>query len=341
MNKLKIDKKTIVTFLLTFVIATALLLPVRVLANKFTQQTIFNPSEGYVLKEDMKKVPVDPSSPFYEAFSNENRFNFLLLGVADKNTDTIMVVSYETEKQSIDIVSIPRDTYYPRSGYKNYVYNKINSIYRTEDIVGLATAVSEKLYGMPIDYYVIIEYEDIKKIMDVIGGVTVNVPFHMRYDDPVADPPLRIDIPAGEQLIDASNVEQYLRFRHGNPGYRSYFNGDLGRIQAQQEFVKLVMKKCLTAGNIGKVAKVALQNVQSDITYQAVSRLAKLAMGGLSMDNVNSHRLPGNDTTINGLSFWVPDDKEIYTMLQEMLIPSQDELNSESAVSGAATTDQQ
>ncbi len=340
MNKLKIDKKTIIAFLLTFVIATSVLLPVRAIANKVTQQTVFNPSEGHVLKEDMQKVPVDSSSPFYEAFSNKNRFNFLLLGVAEKNTDTIMVASYETEKQSIDIISIPRDTYYPRSGYKNYAYNKINSIYKTEDIVGLATAVSEKLYGMPIDYYVIVEYEDIRKIMDAIGGVTVNVPFHMKYDDPTADPPLHIDIKKGEQLIDSSNVEQYLRFRHGNPGYQSYFNGDLGRIQAQQEFVKLVMKKCLTVGNIAKVAKVTLQNVQSDITYQAVTRLAKLAASGLSVDNVNSHRLPGNDKTINGLSFWVPDDKEIYSMLQGILIPVQDEVSSGSAVSGAAVTQQ-
>ena len=204
---IQFDKKAIISFALAFVIAVGAMVPIRSWIASLGEKTVFNPVEGQILEEVMEKVDVDPSSPFYDVFSKGDRVNFLLLGLADGNTDTIMVASYDTVNQKVDIISVPRDTYYARSGYKSYAYNKINSVYRTEGIVGIATAVSELLYGLPINYYVIVEYDDIRKIMDAIGGVYVDVPFRMKYDDPYADPPLHIDIPQGNVKIDSGNVE--------------------------------------------------------------------------------------------------------------------------------------
>lgn len=332
MNNSILNKKTITFFLIAFLIAVIVLTAVRIIIGNVGEQTIADPG-GEILKDDMTPVEVDPSSPFYEAYKNPNRVNFLLLGAADRNTDTIMVASYDTENQKVDIISVPRDTYHQRDGYSSFAYNKINSVYRTDGVVGIAEAVSELLYGMPINYYAVVEYDDIRKVMDTIGGVYVDVPFRMKYDDPYADPPLHIDIPAGNVKIDSSNVEQYLRFRHGNPGYQSYFNGDLGRIQAQQEFVKIVIAECLKAKNITDVARVALQNVQSDITYAAVAQLATKALNGLSSGSVATYRLPGYDATLHSLSFWMPDDTKVFEMLETILLPAQDITTSEGALS--------
>ncbi|MCQ2553095.1 MAG: LCP family protein [Clostridia bacterium] len=329
---IKFDKKTITCFALAFVIALVAMTGLRVFIGEKAEETIFEHG-GEILNPDEQQSLVDTSSPFYREYTNKNRINFLLMGLADKNTDTIMIASYETEKQTIDIISIPRDTFYARDGYSNYAYNKVNSVYRTENVTGVAKACSDLLYGMPIHYYAIVEYDDIRKVMDVIGGVEVDVPFHMKYDDPTAVPELHIDIKAGKQLITSKNVEQYLRFRHGNPGYKSYFNGDLGRIQAQQEFVKLVLAKCLKASNITEVAKVALQNVQSDITYAAVAQLATKALNGLSVDSVTTNRLPGYDAMLHNLSFWMPDDSKVFEMLQGILNPETEEITSSGAVS--------
>lgn len=340
MQNKKFDKKSIPTFLISLIIAVAVFVGIRVLIADLGEKTIFNPDEGEILAKDWKPpVNVDKSSPFYEEFSDPNRINLLLLGLATGNTDTIMLATYDTEDQTVDIISIPRDTYYARSGYTSYAYNKINSVYRTDGVSGIATAVSEILYGIPIHYYAIVEYEDIKKVMDAIGGVYVDVPFRMKYDDPYADPPLHIDIPKGNVLIDSSNVEQYLRFRHGNAGYQSYFNGDLGRIQVQQEFVKLTLKKCLQLDNITDVAKVVLQNVQSDITYTAAISLVKNALSGLSADSITSQRIPGKDALLHKLSFWMPDDTEVYSMLEGIFHINEtveEQVTSEGAISGAA-----
>jgi len=322
MKKIKFDKKAINVFVVFFAVALVVSTVICYAKGTLEEKTVFNPLDGHILANELPRIEVDNGSPFYEVFKDDSRVNALILGLADGNTDTIMLASYDTANQKVDIISIPRDTYYSRTGYKSYAYNKINSVYKTEGIVGIAKAVSETLYGFPINYYAIVEYDDLKEIVDAVGGVYVDVPFRMKYDDPYADPPLHIDIPEGRVLIDSSNVEQYLRFRHGNTGFKSYYNGDIGRIQTQQEFLKLLIKKCLQLNNITDVAKVVLQNIQSDITYASAINLAKSAVSGLSIENVTTQKIPGAEAILHNLSFWMPNDTEVYNMLVEMLLPS-------------------
>lgn len=106
---------------------------------------------------------------------------------------------------------------------------KINAAYGAEGIIGTANSVSDVLYGIPINYYAVVDYDSVKTIVDGIGGVPVNVEKAMKYDDPMDKPPLHINIPAGEQVLDGEHAIQYLRYRKG------YREGDIGRVKAQQE----------------------------------------------------------------------------------------------------------
>ena len=310
----KVNKKVIIIAVAVFVLATAALTLLRGGEDgEIFDIPIFEQSETR-LSEDMTPIVVDESSPFYEEFKSKDRVNVLLLGVNQGMTDVIMVCSYDMGNQYVNLISIPRDTFYYRPGWEaNYAGNKINAIYHSEGVVPLAEAVSAILYGMPLHYYAVVEYEDIEKVMDVIGGVEVNVPFDMIYDDPTDTPPLHIRIYAGEQTIDSSNVMEYLRYRKG------YRNGDIGRIQVHQEFVKKVLKECLKAGNILDVAKVAVENVESDITYSMAISVGTKATK-LSGDSINSYVLPGTDAMIQGFSFWQPNEEGIQTMLKEICL---------------------
>ena len=308
----KINKKIIIIAIAVFAVATAALTMLRGGEDgEIFDIPIFEQSETK-LSEDMTPIVVDETSPFYESFKSKDRVNLLLLGVNQGMTDVIMVCSYDMENQYVNLVSIPRDTFYYRPGWEaNYAGNKINAIYHSEGIAPLAEAVSSILYGMPLHYYAVVEYEDIEKVMDVIGGVEVNVPFDMIYDDPTDTPPLHIRIYAGDQIIDSSNVMQYLRYRKG------YRNGDIGRIQVHQEFVKKVLKECLKAGNILDVAKVAVENVESDITYSMAISVGTKATK-LHGDSMNSYVLPGTDAMIQGFSFWQPNEAGVQEMLEEI-----------------------
>ena len=318
---MKLDKKTLLTFLLIFVLCTGVMVPLRHLFATTADMTPFEAEER--LLDQMTPIVVDESSPFFEVFSSKDRVNFLLVGISDGMTDTLMVASYDMVNQYINMISMPRDTFYFRPGYSPYAANKINAIYNSQGIVPLAEAVSTLLYGMPLHYYALVEYSDIRKVMDVIGGVTVNIPFHMKYIDTTKGKELYIDIPQGDQTIDSSNVIEFLRFRKTNPafarqGYKSYSEGDIQRIRTQQEFVRAVLAECFKLGNLKDVARVTLQNVESDLTFAMAAKLAVKAMSGLSSENVTAYTLPGAPKLMHELSFWVADEEGVGDMLREI-----------------------
>ncbi len=336
-KKLILQKITIRNFVIVFLIALIAFSAVRVGAHNFANKAVFHGTTdnggdapktdtAVSLLKDMTPIAVDEGSSFYELFQTQQRVNVLCLGVNEGMTDTIMLISYDMENQKIDIISVPRDTYYFRGkGFISYAHHKINAIYSSQGVVRLAEVVSEILYGMPIHYYAIVEYNDVKAVMQVIGGVEMNIPFHMKYDDTTRGHELHVDIPAGIQTIDAGNVMEFLRFRKGSPGYSGYPDGDIQRQSVQQEFVKKVLKKCLSAGNLSQVSKTALENVESDMTYGMAAKIALRAMSGLSGDSINSYMLPGYPDTIQELSFWVPYESEIQAMLDGIYKPAPEE----------------
>jgi LCP family protein required for cell wall assembly len=203
-------------FLIWLVFFTVILLPITYSLNKIGGTRIFAGTEN--LMGELHTI-VDPESPFFEAFRDSQRVNILLLGINDGLSDTIMLGSYDMKNQRVDVISVPRDTYYDRKEATTAATYKINAIYRKGSAVGTAKAVSQVLMGMPIHYYAVVSYEGIGEMVNSVGGVPMDIPFHMHYVDPSDDPPLYIDIPKGPTIIDSGNVQQFLRFRKGSKGY--------------------------------------------------------------------------------------------------------------------------
>lgn len=306
-------KTFIKQFILWFLIFTVIFVPAKYFFDRIGGIRVFQGNENLMKEMD---TLVDPRSPFFEAFQDSQRVNILLLGVNDGLSDTIMLGSYDMKNQHVDVISIPRDTYYDRPEADSPAARKINAIYRNGTAVGTAEAVSDLLMGIPINYYAVVSYKGIGKIVDSIGGVPLEIPFHMYYKDPTDKPPLFIDIPEGPTIIDSSNVEEYLRFRKGSPGYPSYPEGDIGRVKAQQEFVKSAFKESLGFG-LPKVAKTVLKNVDSDLNLSmAIKITAKAA--GLSGEDIETYLTPGEPGTKNGASYWWVDEEGIEDMLMEI-----------------------
>ena len=271
----------VATFLLLFVLFTALLVGGRTMLNSFADINPFVEAEEVVALETL----IDEDSPFFETYKNSNKVNVLLLGINGGMTDTIMLVSFDMDLKKVDVISIPRDTYYHRPGYESAAEMKINAAYRKEAI-NTARAVSDVLLGMPINYYAVIEYDGVENIVDSMGGVPINIPFDMEYRDPYDTPPLVINIPEGQQTLDGEHAVQFLRFRHG------YTEGDIGRVKAQQEFVKSAFKQSL-GFDLPKVANTVFKNVESDITLGTALKIATKAMG-ISGESITTYMMPNN-----------------------------------------------
>lgn len=241
--------------------------------------------------------------------SNMKRFNILMVGLEKYRTDTIMLISYDTENKTTDIISLPRDTYLPRDDEDSPEFKKINAVYIEEGIEGLTLRV-EELLGIPVEKYAVIDYEAVIACVELIGGVEVNVPFHMEYSDPYDDPPLHIDIPEGLQVLDGQQSLKFLRYRKG------YDNQDLGRIEAQQQFITAAVKKSLGL-QLPALIKEAYSHVDTNVDILDLINLAS-DLVGFSADNINVNTLPGMESPLEGLSFFIPDEDGIKELVYSL-----------------------
>lgn len=232
-----------------------------------------------------------------------------MVGLEGYRTDTIMVASYDIEKKKADLISVPRDTYFPRDVNDSPDLKKINSVYVKEGIEALVADV-EEILGMPIDKYVIVDYEAVIACVNLLGGVEVNVPFHMVYSDPYDDPPLNIDIPEGNQLLNGEQSLKFLRYRKG------YDNQDLGRINAQQQFIKSGLKKALGL-KLPSLIKEAYSHVETNVKITDLLFMTDDIVG-FSTDNITLTTMPGIETPLEGLSFYIPDKEGIKNVVEGM-----------------------
>ncbi|MBK5252752.1 MAG: LCP family protein [Peptostreptococcaceae bacterium] len=248
------------------------------------------------------ETDVDAETPLEKAVKASRRVNVLLLGLEGYRTDTIMLASFDPDNGKLDIVSIPRDTYYYRSGYDDADQKKINAAYGHGGAQQVMAAVSDIL-NVPVHEYVKVTYSGIERIVDSIGGVEVNVPIKMDYDDIYAEPELHIHFEEGVQTLRGDNAIEYLRFRKNNDG-AGYQNGDLGRIEAQQEFLKSAAKNILSF-KLPVVANTMFQYIKTDMSLPDILYYAKSAVG-MTRNDINTYRISGRVANM-GLSYFLHD----------------------------------
>jgi LCP family protein required for cell wall assembly len=312
-------------FVVSFLLLTLLLTPLGLMFHNVGDIQLLGGEEN--LMKDMPKF-IDANSPFFEAFQDSQRVNVLLIGTNKNMTDTMILVSYDMKAQHVDLISIPRDTYYPLPGYNDPASKKINAIFYRDKVLGTASAVSDLLLGMPIHYYALVDYDGVANIVDAMGGIPMNIPFQMTYNDPYDTPPLHIDIAEGQQVLDGQHAVEFLRYRHG------YRDGDIGRITAQQEFMKSAFKQMLSL-KLPAITSTIIENVDSDISIGMAAKIGAKAVG-LSGDAIQTYTLPGTPGLSESISFWFADTEKTAAMINEIY-----SIKPTAETSGAAdTTDQ-
>lgn len=259
---------------------------------------------------------------------NLGEFKCLILGISTDQagvdlTDTIMVASYNPNTQKATLLSIPRDTYTGKNAAKATAYEKINSLYSRKHRPDETLAAVNEITGLDIQYYVVVQTEALIKLVDVIGGVTFNVPIDMKYDDPTQD--LHIDLKAGEQLLDGDKAEQLVRFRHNNNGTsypEEYGDNDTGRMRTQREFIMQVIKQTAKPENIfkiGEILDVAEKYVITNIDFGVAKDYVPYAVE-FNTENLLTATLPGTNTNKNTAATWVfiYDKKQTASLIQEL-----------------------
>lgn len=213
--------------------------------------------------QDFKSLVSPFSQKSFLSGQEAGRINILLMGAAgEKNpggnlTDTVMVMSLDTKNNKISLLSLPRDLYVNIPDTKTYA--KINSLYKiglNKNIgTDLIKQAVEQITGLTINYYMAVDFDAFKKIIDDISGINVMVArdiLDQRYPGPNYSYET-FSLSKGFHALDGATALKYVRERHDDP------QGDFGRALRQQQVIQAVKSKLFSTQTLFNV--VALNNI--------------------------------------------------------------------------------
>ena len=260
----------------------------------------------------------DQNTSSTDEFIKGGRQNILLLGM-DAGTigakeehnrhrsDTIIVVSLDKKNKDVKILSIPRDTRIKIGGYGIQKINAATAFGGPD----LAVKTVKDFLGVPIHNYVAVKLSSFRNIVDVLGGVEIDIKERMKYTDPVGN--IYIDLHPGQQLLDGDKAEQFVR-------YREYPDADVGRVKAQQQFMEALIDKALRPATILKLPKiidVVQENVETDIQPLEFASLANFGRQ-IKQDDIKMYIIPGEGKYISGTSYFLPFQNQMNEMIDEI-----------------------
>lgn len=292
-----------------------------------------------------------------DLFSNvKERTNFLILGVdgsgeSGARTDFMMAGCFNSKTKRISFISIPRDTYVVMPEERRQILKneklwtpsdgamKINEVaHYAGEKYGTEFAVKqvEELLNIEIEYYVKIDLDAFKYLIDEVGGVEFDVPQRMIYDDP--EQKLHIDLQAGLQTLNGAQSEGVIRYRKSNssgPKSPGYAMGDLQRVKVQQDFMKALTSQIFSSdkimGNADALIKTAYKYLKTNVPITDVPKYLKY-LTAINTDNIDTCTLPG--VALDGSPYYyMPDGLAISEVVDDIYYSSgDDEVKEESSV---------
>ena len=286
---------------------------------------------GVAVQEVTEEVPQDvaPEAKPIPVQAGQ-RINILALGLDDDRlrSDTMLLVSIDPETKKAAILQIPRDTRALLAG--KGTYEKINGAYAfgvgdkqfPANLRALKTV--EDLLDVSIHYTVVIDLDGFRQLIEGIGGITVDIPAKMDYDDPTQD--LHIHFEPGPKELTGQQALEFVRWRGNNDG-TGYPDGDLGRIRTQQTFLGLVLDKMMRPANLLSLPTqmVTLSKyVKTTVESSRMLELAKLA-ATIDRKNIEIATLPGTDAYLldphenKQLSYYLADPQATRQLVDRLI----------------------
>ncbi|MGQ9516789.1 MAG: LCP family protein [Anaerolineae bacterium] len=265
----------------------------------------------------------------------QKRINILLLGIDQRpdetgpfRTDTMIVVTIDPETGAVGMLSIPRDLWVPIPGYGE---NRINTAHFLGDLhkyPGGGPALAKKTvsynFGFPVHYYVRVNFEGFRRLIDMIGGVDIDVPYEIR-DDQYPDENYGYDplyIPAGRIHMDGALALKYARTRKAD--------SDFQRARRQQQIILAVKDKVLSLNllpsllpKIPELLRTLSDSIQTDIPTEELIQLARLVRD-LDTEHIKTvvidETMTAPQTTPTGAYVLLPIREQIRPVIDDLFL---------------------
>jgi LCP family protein required for cell wall assembly len=224
-------------------------------------------------------------------------------------SDTMLLIRIDPSDNSVNLLSIPRDTQVEIPGVG---VTKINQANASGGPLLARETVSQTLNGIEIDRYVRVSTEAFRELVDTLGGVDVYVPAPMKYTDNTQK--LKIDLKQGWQTLDGKKAEQFARFRQDA-------NGDIGRVQRQQALIKALRSKLanpIVITQVPNLVRLMQKYIDTNLTMEEMLALANLGLR-LDKDGFKQVLLPGRFSGREEFqsSYWIMDPQGRDRVMQE------------------------
>lgn len=221
-------------------------------------------------------------------------------------TDTLLVVRVDPNKKRAAVLSIPRDSRVVMPGVG---VDKINAANVYGDIP-LVKATVENLLGITIDRTVRFNLEGARQLIDLVGGVDLEVEKSLHYDDWAGK--LHVHLEPGKHHLNGEQAVGYARFRHDH-------QGDIGRVQRQQRLFAALKQKLqspLTLLRAPQIVGLASTHLETDLT---TDELLDFATWVPNVKDLVVASLPGDYTMIEGVSYWEISTHKLPSVIDKFL----------------------
>ncbi|MEK4167529.1 LytR family transcriptional regulator [Anoxybacillus sp. FSL W8-0104] len=264
------------------------------------QQTISEIHEP-IQREHSEERPEELS------FTKQQPISILLIGVDERKNDrgradSLIVMTVNPKKQSIEMVSIPRDTRTLIVGKGKE--DKINHSYAFGG-VEMTLATVEQFLDIPIDYYIKVNMESFKDIVDAVGGVTVNNAFAFEYEGE--------SFPKGEITLNGEKALKYARMRYEDP------RGDFGRQDRQKQVIEAIIKKGASFSsltNYGDILEAIGKNIKTNLTFDDMKQIQ--ANYKEARRHIEQLHIQGKGQKINGIYYLIVPEEERIAISQRL-----------------------
>lgn len=243
------------------------------------------------------------------------------------NTDTIMVLSYDSNNKTASAASIPRDTMVNVESESK----KINAVYQYGGMENLLDAV-EGIVGFRPDNYIMVDTGCFIDVIDAMGGLYFDVPQDMEYEDfsdhdkdGIFEYVFQINVEKGYQLLNGYDALGVYRYREG------YAMGDIQRLEVQHNLIMAAAEQFMSTRNIFKlyqVASILSDNAETDLSYGNLQWYAQQFLG-LSMENISVSSMPTTGAYVNITSYVLINVDEWIEMLNSKINPMNEEIDRE------------
>jgi polyisoprenyl-teichoic acid--peptidoglycan teichoic acid transferase len=259
-----------------------------------------------------EKVETDKPKPIITGEKKELKpISIMLLGVDERKgdkgrSDTIIIVALNPKEEKMLMFSIPRDTRTELIGKE--FDDKINHAFAFGG-TQMAMDTVENFLDTSIDYYVKVNMESFRDIVNAVGGVEVDNPRAFDYEG--------YSFPAGKQELDGKTALAYSRMRYEDP------KGDLGRNDRQRQVITSIIDKGARVSSITKfdnILDILRENVKTNMTFKEMKDIQKNYKD--ARHKMESTEIKSSGKMIGGTYYGIVDEEEqqrIHDLLNEYL----------------------